>query len=50
VLQASSCARDSDALRRAIITASPHVVIDQLTDLARPNATVPFSQSPNLPV
>jgi uncharacterized protein YbjT (DUF2867 family) len=27
-------ARDTDALRRAIITASPHVVIDQLTDLS----------------
>ena len=36
VLQASSCARDSDALRRAIITPSPHVIIDQLTDLAQP--------------
>jgi 2-alkyl-3-oxoalkanoate reductase len=29
-------ARDTDALRRAIITASPHVVIDQLTDLSQP--------------
>ena len=29
-------ARDSDALRRAIIAASPQVVIDQLTDLAQP--------------
>lgn len=29
-------ARDIDALRRAIIAASPHVVIDQLTDLAQP--------------
>ena len=29
-------ARDTDALRRAIITASPHVVIDQLTDLSHP--------------
>jgi len=28
-------ARDSDALRRAIITPSPHVIIDQLTDLAQ---------------
>ncbi len=28
--------RDTDALRQAIITASPHVVIDQLTDLSRP--------------
>jgi nucleoside-diphosphate-sugar epimerase len=29
-------ARDTDALRRAIITASPRVVIDQLTDLSQP--------------
>jgi 2-alkyl-3-oxoalkanoate reductase len=29
-------AHDTDALRRAIITASPHVVIDQLTDLSQP--------------
>lgn len=29
-------ARDTDALRRAIITASPHVVIDELTDLSQP--------------
>ena len=29
-------ARDIDVLRRAIIAASPHVVIDQLTDLAQP--------------
>jgi nucleoside-diphosphate-sugar epimerase len=29
-------ARDTDALRRAIIKASPHVVIDQLTDLSQP--------------
>jgi 2-alkyl-3-oxoalkanoate reductase len=29
-------ARDPDALRRAIIAASPHVVIDQLTDLSQP--------------
>jgi len=31
-------ARDSDALRRAIITPSPHVIIDQLTDLAQPRS------------
>lgn len=29
-------ARDTEALRRAIIAASPHVVIDQLTDLSQP--------------
>jgi hypothetical protein len=29
-------ARDTDAPRRATITASPRVVIDQLTDLAQP--------------
>jgi 2-alkyl-3-oxoalkanoate reductase len=29
-------ARDTDALRRAIVAASPHVVIDQLTDLSQP--------------
>ncbi len=29
-------ARDTDALRRAIVKASPHVVIDQLTDLSQP--------------